>query len=103
MGWEPTHRPSTTVEQPGLPSQGLPVPDDTNDVTAAAPKAAGRHDENLALVTEDLTDLPAKAPGGVSGVHLSLDHDPAPDDVEAAGEAQGRRHFGLATAGFGDL
>ena len=40
----------------------------------------------------------AQPAGGGRGVELGLDHDPAADDVQAAGEPQHRRDLGLAVS-----
>ena len=90
------------VEQAGLAGQRLAVLDHAYDVAVAAAQAAGGQHGDLADVAEDLGDLPAQPAGGRAGVQLGLDHDPAADDVQAAGEPQHRRHLGLAAAGLGD-
>ncbi len=56
---------------------------------------------DVAGVAVDLRDLLAQPAGGRAGVELGLHDDPAGHQVQAAGEAQQRRHLRLAAAGPG--
>ena len=56
----------------------------------------------LAGVPVQLVDLPAQPAGHRPGVHLGLDHHPAADDVQPAGEPQQRGDLGAPAARLGD-
>ena len=58
---------------------------------------------HVGLVAVDLGDVLAQPARGGAGVELGLDHDPAADDVQPAGEPQHRGDLGLAAAGLRDL
>jgi hypothetical protein len=96
-------RTAPAVDQAGLPGQGFTVPDYPDDVPGPSPQTTGRQDDDLADVPEHLGDVPAEPTGALTGIELGFDDDPAGDDVQPPGEAQGGRHLGLAAAGLGHL
>ena len=102
-GRQPADRAAALVEQAGLAGQRLAVLDDPDDVAAALADAVALDHDDVGLVAVDLGDVLAQAPRGGAGVELGLDHDPAADDVQTAGEPQHRGDLGLAAAGLGDL
>jgi hypothetical protein len=54
-------------------------------------------------VPVDLGNGRAKPACGRGEVDFGLDHDPAGDDVQSAGEAEDGRHFSLADGGLLDV
>src|SRR3954454_11274731 len=96
-------RTAPAVEETGLAGQRLAVPDHPHDVPAAlADPVAGDH-HHVGGVAVDLRDVPPEPARGGAGVELGLHHDPAADDVQAAGEPQHRGDLRLATTRLGDL
>ena len=100
---QPPRRPTPGVDQPGLTGERLAVLDHPNDVTGSAADSRARDDDQVARVTEDLTDFCAQPTGSRTRIELRLDEDPATVNVQTAGESQNRRHLGLPAAGLGDL
>ncbi|CAH0271108.1 hypothetical protein SRABI128_03396 [Microbacterium sp. Bi128] len=84
------------VQEPGLAGEGLTVAHHPHHVAAAAAQAAAGDHDDLALVAVHLGDGGAQPPGGRCEVDFGLDHYPARDNVQPAGEAEHRRYLGLA-------
>src|SRR5690606_31742782 len=95
-GGQATNRAAPAVEQAGLAGEGLPVLDDADDVAVATLEAAAGDDDDVAGVAVELGHRLPQPTRGDTEVELGLDDDPAGDDVQPPGEAQGRGDLRLA-------
>src|SRR5215207_1367336 len=96
---QPTRRSAAGVDQPGLTGERLSILDHPNDVASATADARAGDDDQVARMTEDLTDLGAQPASGRTGIELCLDEDSAAVNMQTPGESQDRGHLGFPAAG----
>jgi hypothetical protein len=76
------------IEETGLAGERLPALDDPDEIGAAGTQVAPGDDRDLTADAVQLGEILAQAACDLGRVQLSLDGDPARDDVQSAREPQ---------------
>jgi hypothetical protein len=97
--WKPPHWPTTSVDDPSLPSQRLATLDDSNEIAVSFAQAIVLHDRKFTLVPIDLEDIGPQTSSDCARIEFYLKNDSTGNNVECAAETKKGRHFRFAAAG----
>src|SRR5699024_10564823 len=93
--WQPLHRPSRAVDQPGAAGDLRTALDPLHDVARALAQVSCADDLQLRLVVVELLHKLHQTSRRRGAVHLGLHHDLSGDQMQRAAIAQQRCHLGV--------